>query len=43
MTESTAHSQTSRFVKVKIEVDPNKVLQTSPDKLEDVENIFINK
>ena len=28
---------------VRIEVDPNRVLHTSPDRFADVENIFINR
>ena len=42
-TDSTAHSQTSLFVSIRIEVEPNSVLHTSPDKLEDVENKFISR
>lgn len=41
--ESITHNQTSLLVKVKIEVEPKSVLQTSPVRLEEVENIFISK
>ena len=38
-----AQNQTSPFVNVKIEVEPNNVLQTSPDKFAAVEKRFIIK
>ena len=41
--ESPMQSHTSVFVKVKIDVDPNRVEQTSPDILVEVEKIFISK
>lgn len=41
--ERITHNQTSLFVKVKIEVEPKRVLQTSPVKFDEVENIFISK
>ena len=41
--ESATHSPTSVSVNVKIEVEPNSVLHTSPERLEDVENRFISR
>ena len=37
------HNITSASVKVRIEVEPNSVEQTSPDRFDDVEKIFIIK
>lgn len=39
-TESTTHKKTSVFVKVKIDVEPKSVLQTSPEIFADAENKF---
>ena len=41
--ESPAQSQTSPFVKVKIEVEPKRVLHTSPETFEEVEKTFIKR
>lgn len=41
MHEKIVHNKTSPSVKVKIEVEPKRVVQTSPVKLADVANIFI--
>ncbi len=37
------HNITSNCDNVKIEIDPNNVLHTSPDKLADVENKLTSK
>ena len=37
------HSHTSRMVSVRMEVDPNSVLHTSPERLEDVEKRLISR
>ena len=42
-TESMQHKITCVLVNVKMEVDPNNVLQTSPDRFGPVENRFISK
>ncbi len=42
-TESVTLIQTSTFVKVNIEVEPNIIVQTSPLKFADEENMLINK
>ena len=36
-------SRTSADESVRIEVEPNRVLQTSPDKFDDAENTFIKR
>ncbi len=41
--ESPVQSQTSPFVKVKIEVEPKSVLQTSPETFAEVEKTFIKR
>ena len=41
--DSPMQSQTSDFVRVRIEVEPNKVLHTSPDRFAEVENRFISR
>ena len=43
ITDKTAQSQTSVLVRVRMEVEPNRVLHTSPDKLDEVENRFISR
>ena len=43
MTDSTTHTITSDFVSVKIDVEPKRVLHTSPVKFDDAENIFIKR
>lgn len=37
------HNNTSICVSVRIEVEPKRVAHTSPDRLDEVENILINK
>ena len=37
------HNHTSPLVRVRMEVEPNKVLHTSPDRLVEVENRFISR
>ena len=41
--ESAAQSCTSRLVSVKIEVEPNSVEQTSPERFAEVENTFMTR
>ena len=41
--ESPAQSQTSPIVRVRIEVEPKRVLQTSPVRFDEVEKIFISR
>ena len=41
--ESPAHSHTSPAVKVRIDVEPKSVLQTSPVRFDEVEKIFIRR
>lgn len=41
--ERITHSQTWRGVKVRMDVEPKRVEQTSPVRFDDFENIFINK
>ena len=41
--ERITHSQTSLFLKVKIEVEPKRVVQTSPVMFAEVEKMFIIK
>ena len=41
ITLSAALSHTSFCVRVRMEVEPNRVLHTSPDRFDDVENWFI--
>ena len=43
MTESTAQTPTSPALSVRIEVEPKRVLQTSPETFEDAENTFIRR
>jgi len=40
MMESTTHSRTSLLLSVKIEVEPKRVTQTSPDRFDEVEKMF---
>ena len=42
-TDSTTHSQTSAWVRVRMEVEPNRVLHTSPERLVLVENRCISR
>ena len=42
-TDSTTHSHTSARVRVRMEVEPNRVLHTSPDRLVLVEKRFISR
>ena len=42
-TESPAQSQTSPIVRVRIEVEPKRVLHTSPVRFDDVEKMFIRR
>lgn len=37
------HNHTSAFVSVSMEAEPNSVLQTSPERFEEVENKFISR
>ena len=41
--DSPAHSQTSLFDSVRMEVEPNSVLHTSPERLDEVEKRFISR
>ena len=41
--ESKAQSTTSRLVSVKIEVEPKRVEQTSPERFAEVENTFMTR
>ena len=41
--ERPVHNQTSPFVRVRIEVEPNSVLQTSPVRFDEVEKMFIKR
>lgn len=41
--ERTAHNKTSSCVNVRMDVDPNNVLHTSPERFGPVENIFIKR
>ena len=41
--DKNVHNVTSKEVNVKIEVEPNNVLHTSPDRFGPVENIFISR
>ena len=40
--ESMVQSNTSLLVSVKIDVEPNRVLHTSPERLAEVENMFMS-
>ena len=41
--ERIVHNQTSAFVNVRIEVEPKRVEQTSPLRLEETEKTFIRR
>ena len=41
--DSAAHSQTSLIVSVSMDVEPNSVLQTSPERLDDLEKRFMSR
>lgn len=41
--ERIAHSHTSPTDKVRMEVEPNNVLHTSPDRLGPVEKMFMSR
>ena len=43
MAETTTQSHTSVLVNVRIEVEPNRLLHTSPEILAPVENTFIKR
>ena len=43
MSDRTPHSQTSRRVSVRIDVEPNRVEHTSPERFEDVEKRFMRR
>ena len=40
MMESTTHSRTSLLLSVKIEVEPKRVTQTSPERFDEDEKMF---